>query len=72
FSLSIATIIVDLLRSKRYIIRNYATIIIIIIAISYGSSYIMYKRYTLWYPYCSIFSAKHIEREYLNKTLLNR
>ncbi len=72
FSLSIATIIVDLLRSKRYIIRNYATIIIIIIAISYGSSYIMYKRYTLWYPYCSIFSAKHIEREYLNKTLLNK
>lgn len=72
FAVSVSDCAVSLLRSRSIALRHNSTILIVCMCLLYGSSYLMYRKYTLWVPYYSIFNPQHVSRDYAEKMLLNR
>ncbi len=63
FSISIADFCVSQIRKKYYLIRQYSVLLTILFFSLYGSGYIMYRKYTRWMPYYSIFNPVNVDRD---------
>lgn len=70
FCISISDFCISAIKSKSLSLRQYSIAISLIFALAYGSSFIMYKRYTLWYPYYSVYNPQKVSRAYADKMLL--
>lgn len=68
FAISVVDFCVPAIKSKGRVIRQYGTVITLLFFILFGSQFMMYKRYTRWVPYYSIFNPISVNRDnYGNK-----
>ncbi len=72
YCVSISSGVIEFIKSRSKVLKHNAIIISISFCLIYGTGFLMYKKYTLWIPYHSIYNPVNVSREYANKMLLNR
>ncbi|MDE6577706.1 MAG: EpsG family protein [Muribaculaceae bacterium] len=63
FAISIVDFCVPALKSRRKMIRQFGALFTVVYFALFASQFIMYKRYTRWMPYYSIFNPVSVNRD---------
>lgn len=67
YAISFGEIIIKSIKNKKSVaFRHNAIVLLLCFIFLYGSEYVLYKRYTRWIPYYSIFNPHHVNRDNYN------